>query len=87
MIASDLSCRELVELLTDYFEGGLPEPERDRLEQHLVICDGCAVYLDQMRVTVRAAGALREDALPDDARAALLGAFRDWKRATEGPRR
>ncbi len=87
MIAADLSCRELVALLTDYFEGALPEPERDRLEQHLVICDNCAVYVDQMRITVRAAGGLREDALESEARDALLGAFRDWKREAGGPQR
>ena len=83
-VGPDLSCRELVELLTDYLEGAMPEAERDRAEQHLVICAGCATYLDQLRDTIRVTGALREEALGPEAREALLGAFREWKREGAG---
>ena len=43
---------------------------------HLAVCDGCADYLDQMRLTVLALGELPADRLPDSARDALLRAFR-----------
>ena len=48
-----LSCQELVELVTDYLEGALPEADRDRLEEHIAGCDGCRDYIAQMRTTER----------------------------------
>ena len=60
MNATALSCQELVELVTDYLEGALPEAERIRFDDHLGGCDGCSAYLSQMRATIvadRSAGA------------------------------
>ena len=74
-----LSCRELVELVTDYFEDALAPPERARFEQHLAACGGCTRYVEQLRATVSAVGRLEPEAVPRDAEAALLEAFRDWK--------
>ena len=73
-----IECRDLVELLTDYLEGAMPDPERMRLEEHLAGCEGCARYLEQMRITIRLTGMLTEDQVPAEAREALLGAFRGW---------
>ncbi|HEY3209742.1 MAG TPA: zf-HC2 domain-containing protein [Actinomycetota bacterium] len=75
-----LTCSELVEIITDYVEGTLPPAERARFEAHLAICEGCRIYLDQMRLTIRATGGLREETIPTQAREVLLGAFRAWKR-------
>ena len=72
----DLTCRELVELVTDYLEGGLTEGERKRFEAHVSECTGCDNYIDQMQMTVQLAGRLREDELPAEVEAALIRAFR-----------
>jgi anti-sigma factor RsiW len=77
---ADLSCRELVELVTDYLERALPLEERLRFELHLATCPGCTAYVRQLHVTLRAAGRLTQASLPGHAREALLRAFRDWKR-------
>jgi predicted anti-sigma-YlaC factor YlaD len=74
-----MTCKELVELVTDYLEGALPDAEHVRFEQHLVFCPGCAYYLDQMRTTIERLGELREKSIPPEAERDLLGAFRDWK--------
>jgi anti-sigma factor RsiW len=76
---ADLSCQELVELVTDYLEGVLPAQERLRFEQHLLECDGCSAYLDQMRKIVAQARRLSEADLSPDVRERLLQAFRNWK--------
>ncbi len=76
---NEMSCKELVEIITEYLEGTLPEGERARFEHHLGLCPGCQTYLEKMRQTVRATGRLREDSLPADVRAELLKAFRGWK--------
>jgi predicted anti-sigma-YlaC factor YlaD len=75
----ELTCRELVELVTDYLEGTLSGAERARFEDHLAECEGCVNYLDQMRRTVAVVGALREDHVEPDAREALLAVFRDFR--------
>lgn len=76
-----LSCRELVELVTDYLEGALPEAERVRFEDHIGICEGCGVYLEQIRQTIHVVGRLTEEALPPGAERELLEAFRGWRPA------
>lgn len=76
----DISCKEIVELVTDYLESAMSEPERARFEHHLSSCRGCVNYLDQMRETIRLTGTLTEDSLSLATKANLLTAFRDWKR-------
>jgi anti-sigma factor RsiW len=76
---NELSCKELVELVSDYLEGALPPPERTRFEAHLAGCRGCRAYLQQMRLTIRTLGTLTEEAIPDEAKRKLLDVFRSWK--------
>ncbi|MEA2583345.1 MAG: hypothetical protein QOF33_1430 [Thermomicrobiales bacterium] len=84
MTASELTCQELVELVTDYLEDALPAYDRTRFERHLDSCVGCRRYLEQMRRTVVAVGHLRENDLPPIAREDLLSAFRTWKQDKNG---
>jgi hypothetical protein len=79
LISEDLTCQELVELVTDYLEGTLPLEDRERFEQHVVLCDGCAYYLDQMRTTIALTGSLTEESITPEAQERLLHVFRDWK--------
>lgn len=74
-----MTCRELVELVTDYLEGALPAHERVRFEQHLVFCPGCVYYVEQMRETIDRLGELRQESVPPEAERDLLQAFREWK--------
>lgn len=80
MPQNELTCRELVEIVTDYLEGAMPPSERRRLEDHLTGCGGCRAYIDQMRQTVALTGELREEHVEPEAAEALLAVFRDWKR-------
>ncbi len=77
----DVTCRELVELVTDYLEGALTRGEQHRFERHLGTCSVCPRYVEQLRATIRVLGRLREDDVPEPARDALLEAFRAWKTA------
>jgi len=74
-----LSCRELVELVTDYLEGALDPADVARFEAHIGGCDGCTGYLEQMRQTIRLTGTLTLDDVTPEAEAALLEAFRGWR--------
>ncbi len=77
--SSNLSCQELVELVTEYLEDSLTPGERTRFEAHLVVCPGCRTFLEQMRQTIRAIGQLREESLDPTVRDELLARFRSWR--------
>ena len=74
------TCREIVEIVTDYLEGKLPLEERTDFEQHLVYCGGCRTYVQQIRQTISAAGAAKEDALDPAQQEELVRLFRGWKK-------
>ncbi len=82
--AEDLTCAELVELVTDYLEGALTAGELARFEEHLTICEGCAGYLGQMRTTIALTGRLRVDDLSPEVTADLVQAFRGWHTNSPG---
>jgi anti-sigma factor RsiW len=74
--AAQLSCQELVELVTDYLEGTLDEGRVAALDAHLLGCGGCDAYVEQMRQTVAALRGLGPvEPLSADTREALLAAF------------
>ena len=73
-----MSCRELVELVTDYLEGTLSRSDRRRFEKHIAGCDACTAYIEQIRLTIGATGRLTEEQIEPEAREALLVAFRYW---------
>ena len=78
----EMNCRELVECITDYLEKRLPAAESLRLEDHLAECPGCRIYLEQMRGLIHAAGKLEERDISTEAKAKLLGIFRDLRKGT-----
>jgi anti-sigma factor RsiW len=80
MRVQELTCKEIVELVTDYLEGKLPRAERRAFDAHLALCDGCTQYLEQMRETIRLTGTLTEESLEPDLREKLLDAFRGLHR-------
>jgi anti-sigma factor RsiW len=79
-----LSCRELVELVSDYIEDALSPAQRSRFEAHIEGCEHCATYVRQMRETLHLLGRLPGDAISSQAEADLRAAFRDWN--TGSPR-
>jgi anti-sigma factor RsiW len=76
---NDLTCKQLVELMTDYLEGTLPETERSHFEAHLSACGGCSTYLEQIVQTIRLTGMLSAQGIPPHEKERLLRALRDWK--------
>ena len=74
-----MTCKELVELVTDYLEGALPDTDRLRFDEHLQGCPFCRTYLDQMRRTIRTLGQLPEEAIAPEALAELMARFKEWR--------
>ena len=79
----DLTCREVVELVTAYLEGALSTRDRVDFERHLVWCTWCQDYLEQVRTTIELTGRAEVEEPQSPMRERLLDAFRDWKRGRQ----
>jgi anti-sigma factor RsiW len=74
----ELTCQELAEIITDYFEAALPAADRARFDGHLAECENCARYVEQLRLTVAITGRVAAESIAPGMRAELLEAFRGW---------
>jgi anti-sigma factor RsiW len=83
-IQREMACQELVEVITDYLEGTLPELDRARFEIHLASCPACQEYVQQMKAVVRLTGKLTVRSLEPQTVDSLLGAFRRWRDSKTG---
>jgi anti-sigma factor RsiW len=79
-MTSDMACKELVEVVSDYLEGVMPAAQRRRFEAHLDGCPYCTEYVEQMRAVGGALSGLDESSIAPEQRGALLAAFRGWHR-------
>lgn len=47
-----ITCADAVEIVTDYLDAALSEQDRADFEAHLGLCEGCQVFVDQIRQTI-----------------------------------
>jgi anti-sigma factor RsiW len=74
----ELTCQEIVELVTDYLEGAMSAGLRAAFDAHLAGCPHCTHYLEQLEATIRVAGTIEPEALSPAFRAGLVAAFGDF---------
>lgn len=75
-----MTCAELVELVTAYLDGALDPQTEQRFVEHLALCDGCEIYVEQIRRTAAEVGQVEPENLPEETRDGLLDAFRSFPR-------
>jgi predicted anti-sigma-YlaC factor YlaD len=68
---NEVTCHQFVELVTDYFEGALQARAMSHVEEHLVMCDWCVTYFEQMQATIASLRELGEERSPEPADSAL----------------
>jgi predicted anti-sigma-YlaC factor YlaD len=78
-LAGRLTCKEWVEMVTNYLEGRMPFLQRLRFHLHLGMCLGCRNYLQQIRQTIRLMGELPKQSPPPEVQAELVRRFRSLK--------
>jgi predicted anti-sigma-YlaC factor YlaD len=81
----ELSCKEVVGLVTDYLEQALLPQTQEQLEKHLADCPGCTTYLQQIQQTISMLRMLAEEPTFPAHRADLLLMFERWKRGPAAP--
>lgn len=64
-VANDLriTCADAIELMTDFLDDALDRGDLDAFEVHLTQCEGCRVYLDQLRRTITLTAETRDRAV------------------------
>jgi hypothetical protein len=82
-LENEMTCKELVELVTDYLEQRLSGHDVRRFEAHLASCEGCTAYVAQMRRTIEVVGTVTDADIAPGALDELLRAFRSWKTGFE----
>lgn len=81
-----MTCKQLVELVTEYLEDRMPAETRASFEAHIGECEFCRLYVEQMRVTIRTLGRIEpEETMSEETRTQLMLAFRDWRRPLPEP--
>jgi anti-sigma factor RsiW len=74
-----MSCKELVEVVTEYLEGTMPPNDRERFEAHLAVCPYCVDYVEQLRSVIGVLGRAPSEPVEAGTQERLLKAFRNWK--------
>ena len=83
----NMTCQELVELVSAFLDGELDPTTERRLVDHVAVCDGCGNYIDQFRQTINTVAELPDDArevLSPELRDALLAEFRRLHPSADG---
>jgi predicted anti-sigma-YlaC factor YlaD len=75
----DLSCKAVVEMLTDYLEKRLPGESLVLLEQHLSWCPWCDDYFEQLKHTIETTGELPGPPPSAETVEKMKAIFRSWK--------
>jgi hypothetical protein len=78
---TELTCREIVEVVNDYLTDAMTVEERASFEKHLHACPWCLTYLDQLRQASLLARRVTESSLPPDVEAGIRALFRSRRRA------
>jgi anti-sigma factor RsiW len=74
-----MTCQELVELVSAYFDGALDATDQARFEAHIAGCDACTEFIAQFRTTTGVLARLTEADLDPHVRDEMLRAFRTWR--------
>jgi predicted anti-sigma-YlaC factor YlaD len=79
----ELSCQQVVELVTDYLENALLPGMSKRLEEHVAECPGCENYIEQMQLTIDMLRQIARESVFPATKQELLQLFRDWNKGSE----
>lgn len=67
-----LTCKEIINLLSDYIDGHLSPDICEAIEQHMAECHNCYVIVDSLRKTVILYRQLEPPEMPSDVEARLF---------------
>jgi len=66
LVSGKPKCKECVDLLVDYLEGGLPAEDEKHLDEHFMACPPCLDFLDQYRASSSLSRRALETEMPEE---------------------
>jgi anti-sigma factor RsiW len=76
---TDLECRQIAELLGDYFDGSLPRETRELIDFHIDGCPPCVAFLNTYKGTMDATRRLPEAPIPPELKSRLLAVLKNTR--------
>ena len=80
---SEIECRQIAELLGDYFDGTLPRRTAELLEWHIDGCAPCVAFMNTYRTTIAVTRKLPDAGMPPELKKRLLQVLRSERRADQ----
>ena len=74
--AAGMECRQIAELLGEYFEGTLPRRTVELIEWHIDGCAPCVAFVNTYRGTIGATRTLQDVQMPPELKKRLLDVLR-----------
>ena len=74
-----MECRQIAELLGDYFEGSLPRETRELIDFHIDGCPPCVAFLNTYKGTMDATRRLPDVPIPPELKNRLLNVLKSSK--------
>jgi len=74
-----LECRQIADLLGDYFEGSLPRETRELIDFHIDGCPPCVAFLNTYKGTMDATRRLPDVPIPPELKNRLLNVLKSSK--------
>jgi hypothetical protein len=74
--ASDIECRQIAELLGDYFDDSLPKHTRELIEWHIDGCAPCVAFINTYRGTIAATRRLPDAPMPVELKKRLIAVLK-----------
>jgi hypothetical protein len=79
---SEIECRQIAELLGDYFDGSLPKPTRELIEWHIDGCAPCVAFINTYRGTIAATRRLPDVPMPVELKKRLIAVLKTAREPT-----
>lgn len=76
---TDLECRQIAELLGDYFDGSLPRETRELIDFHIDGCPPCVAFLNTYKGTMDATRRWPDVPIPAELKSRLLAVLKNSK--------
>ncbi len=74
-----MECRQIADLLGDYFEGSLPRETRELIDFHIDGCPPCVAFLNTYKGTMDATRRLPDVPIPPELKNRLLNVLKSSK--------
>jgi anti-sigma factor RsiW len=78
------TCKQIIELLSDYLEGDMSPAQREAFEAHMSACPPCVVFLEDLKTTRVLIEGLRCEEVPQEVQSRLRSFL---ERRRKGPSR